>query len=87
MADHVTDNTITPSEYIRMVSLRAKHLKLGKTPLIEWKGAFDPIAIAKSEIKQRVLPMAIVRKIPDCTSETGFRDEIWNIKDLNIRDF
>ena len=81
MEDKVTDNTMTPSEYVRMVGLRATQLKFGKKPVIEWKGAFDPIAIAKSEIKQRVLPMAIVRKIP------GSRDEIWNIKDMNIRDF
>ena len=87
MADKITDNTLTPHEYVRLVGYRADQLKMGGKPVIEWPFHFDPIAIAKSELKQRVIPLNIIRKIPDCTSETGFRDEIWDPNDMNIRDF
>ena len=87
MTDKITDNTMTPHEYTRLVGLRAEQLKMGKKPVINWAGDFDPISIAKSEVKQRVVPIVIIRKIPDCNSKTGFRDEIWNPKDMNIRDF
>lgn len=84
--DRVTDDTMTPNEYIRLLSWRARQLKTGMRPVIEWKERFDPVAISKEEINQRRVPLVIIRKIPDSRSETGFRDEIWEIKDLNIRD-
>ena len=87
MNDKITDDTMTPHEYVRLVGFRAYQLRMGSKPVIDWPFAFNPIAIAKSELKQRVLPIAIIRKIPDCNSETGFRDEIWNPNDMNIRDF
>lgn len=83
----VTDATMTPNEYARLLSHRARQLKTGATPTIDWDGRFDPIAIAKEEISQRRIPLVIIRKIPDAKNETGFRDEIWDVKELNIRDF
>jgi len=82
----VTDPVMTPFEYARLLSCRAKQLAAGYPPHVEWTGSYDPIAIAKYEIEQRVSTLVIVRKIPDASKPSGFRDEIWELKDLDIRD-
>ena len=78
---------VTTHEYVRLIGFRAEQLQMGSKPVIDWPFDFNPIAIAKSELKQRVLPLNIIRKIPDCNSKTGFRDEVWNPNDMHIRDF
>lgn len=85
--DKVTDATITQNEYTKLLCVRSNQLKVGAPPTIEWKDRFDPIAIAKEEINQRTIPYVIIRKIPNAKSKTGFIEEIWDIKDLNIRDW
>ena len=85
--DRVTDATIIPNEYVRVLGRRAKHLQLGARPTIEWKGRFDSIAIAKEEINQRRIPLVINRKIRNGTYETMFREEIWDINEMNIRGY
>ena len=87
MSERITDSTITPNKYVRVLCRRTKQLQIGARPTIEWKDRFDPIAIAKEEINQRRIPLVINRKIPDVTHETMFRDEIWEVKEMNIRDF
>jgi len=84
--DKVTDSTMTPNEYIRLIACRARQLKVGVKPVIKWTERFDPIAIAKEEINQRVIPLVIIRKIPDNRHTRGFREEIWEVKDMDIRD-
>ena len=43
MTDKITDNTMTPHEYTRLIGLRAEQLKMGKKPVINWAGDFfDP---------------------------------------------
>ena len=81
----VTDSLLTPYEYARLLSCRAKQIEAGYEIQVEWKGIFDPISIAKVEIEQRVVPLSIVRHIPDNTKLSGFRDETWDLKDLDIR--
>ena len=85
----VTDNLITPYEYARLLSHRATELKLGFKPMIEWNESYDPIAIAKREIELRVVPLVVVRRIPGGDSKKnklGYKEEIWELKNLNIRD-
>ena len=53
---------VTIHEYVRLIGFRAEQLKMGSKPVIDWPFHFNPIAIAKSELKQRVLPLAIIRK-------------------------
>jgi len=84
--DRVTDPTMTPNEYVSLVSWRAKQLKVGWKPTIEWAGPHDPIAIAKEEINRRVVPGVILRRIPDANFDVGFRIEVWEVKDMDIRD-
>lgn len=82
----LTDNLITPYEYARLLMHRATELKLGYKPMIEWNDSYDPIAIAKREIELRVVPLVVVRRIPDLKSGLGYKEEIWELKNLNIRD-
>jgi len=82
----VTDATVTPYEYTALVNYRATELSMGVPPLIKYTGKFHPISIAKEEINKRVLPLFIERKIPDNRTATGFRSEMWDIREMNIRD-
>ena len=58
--ERVTDATITPYEYVRVLSYRARQLQLGKFSTLIWTDRFDPIAIAKEEINQRRCPIVII---------------------------
>lgn len=80
-----TDNVLTPYEYARWLSGRAKQIAAGMPPYIKWDGPFDPIAIAKKEIEQRAGSLVIVRKIPD-GSKQGYTEEIIELKNVDIRD-
>ena len=82
----LTDNLITPYEYTRLMIRRAKELEMGYKPMIEWNGSYDPIAIAKCEIELRVVPLVVVRRIPDLKNPLGYKEEIWELKNLDIRD-
>ncbi len=86
-AGKVTDAVLTPYEYTRLLQCRAKQISFGMELKVEWENKpYDPIAIAKYEIEQRVVPLLVVRKIPDASKVSGFREEVWNIKDMDIRD-
>lgn len=78
--------TMTQYEYTRLLECRAKQIAAGMPYFIEWTDVFDPIAIAKQEIIERKTNLIIVRKMPDLTQPSGFRDEIWDPKDMNIYD-
>jgi DNA-directed RNA polymerase subunit K/omega len=78
--------TMTQYEYTRLLECRAKQIAAGMPYFIEWADVFDPIAIAKQEIIERKTNLIIVRKMPDLTQPSGFRDEIWDPKDMNIYD-
>jgi DNA-directed RNA polymerase subunit K/omega len=83
--EKLTDNVITPYEYARLLSAKAKQIAAGMPPSVKWDGPFDPIAIAKKEIEQRAGSLVIIRKIPD-GSVQGFKEEVWDLKHLDIRD-
>jgi len=82
----VTDNLLTPYEYAKILSRRATELRMGYEPAIEWNGSYDPIAIAKREIELRVVPLVVIRKIPNLKNSSGYKEEIWDLKNLDIRD-
>lgn len=83
----VTDPIMTPYEYAKLLSVRAKQLSVGSPLKVEWNGPYDPINIAKYEIEQRVCPLIIERHIPDASRPLGYRIEEWSLKDMDIRDF
>lgn len=80
----LTDNSITPYEYSRLLSALATMISAGMPYSVEWTGSFDPIAIAKKVIEQRSGSLVIIRKIPG--GPHGPTEEIWDLKNLNIRD-
>ncbi len=82
----VTDAVTTPYEYSKLLGQRAKQLASGAPPNVSWNGPFDPIAIAKLEISQRVVPMRIERRIYDAKQPCGYRVEEWDLKDMDVRD-
>jgi len=86
----ITDPTMTQYEYTKLLSVRAKQIQLGSKPLIEIDDNINKfkyaIEVAKKEINERVIPFYIVRKILDNKNEKGYREEKWNIRELNIRD-
>lgn len=81
-----TNKVMTQYEYIALWSARAKQLKIGMPAKVEWTGVYDPIAIAKEEIKQGVVPLMIKRRIPDENYEGGYKFEYWDIADMDVRD-
>ena len=85
----ITDPTMTQNEYTKLLLTRAKQIQLGEKPLIDIEHNHNNYAIesAKREINQRVIPFVIVRKLYDGKKESGYREEIWNIRELNIRDY
>ena len=85
-SSNVTDNVLTPYEYARLLSAEAKLLAAGYPPSVEWDGPFDPIAIAKKKIEQRVGSLVIIRRIPDASKPHGFREEVHDLKTMDIRD-
>jgi DNA-directed RNA polymerase subunit K/omega len=85
--DKVTDPVLNQYEYARLLSCRSKQLSLGFSYEVEWNEPFDPIKIARHEIEQRVVPLFIERKIPDASEPNGYRIEIWDLKDMDIRDY
>jgi DNA-directed RNA polymerase subunit K/omega len=85
-SNKVTEPYMTQYEYARILGFRATQIKLGYPPKIEYEGPFDPIYITKLEIESRVAPVVIIRHIPDSSQPSGFRKEIWDLKDMHIRD-
>ena len=83
----VTDDMLTIYEYTALISYRAKRLRVGDPARVKWDHRFDPIAIAKCELEQRTIPVLLIRKIPDTAMQCGYREEVWNVTHMRVRDF
>ena len=44
--NRVSDNSMIPTEYIRLLQHRARHLKIAAKLTVKWKGRFNPISTA-----------------------------------------
>jgi DNA-directed RNA polymerase subunit K len=49
-------------ERARVIGARALQLSMGAPPLVDVKGAIDPVAVAYKEFDKSVVPIAIVRE-------------------------
>ena len=85
--DKVTDAVTTPYEYSAIIYKRALMLMMGEPSKLKWDGPYDPIGIAKKEVEDGIIPVTLTRKIPDGSYDMGYREETWDIKELNIRDY
>ena len=60
---------LTRFEIARIIGARALQLALGAPPLIKPSKEDTPYAVAKRELEQKVLPMAVLRVYADGTVE------------------
>jgi len=56
---------MTKYEYVRVLGTRATQLSQGAPPTINIGNMTNVIDIAKEELKQKTLPLIIVRKLPN----------------------
>lgn len=73
-----TRNRMTRFEKARILGARATLLAKGAQPLVSTEGETDPLKIAEKELRAKVLPMSITRKLPDGSIEE------WVVKDLRL---
>ena len=80
-----TSEYMTKYEYTRLIASRAVAIDKGFPSKVDAKivaeGNFNPYAIARKELHDRVIPLVIERTLQDGTKE------IWHIKDMHIRDY
>ncbi|MFA4855862.1 MAG: DNA-directed RNA polymerase subunit K [archaeon] len=56
---------ITRFEKARLVTARALQLSFGAPPLVKTESGMSAYDLAKSELAQSVLPLAVIRRYPD----------------------
>lgn len=76
--DRISLNRMTRYELVRLVGERTKQLTLGAKSLIKNKDDFDYETIAMEEIKNKLIPLKIIRRLPNDVMEE------WKIEDLYI---
>lgn len=80
--ERITDNFLSDYEYVRALSVRAKHIALGAKILLkdaeELRKKYTPKEIAILEIKNKSCPLIIVREVPNGNVE------YWDINELDI---
>ncbi len=76
--DRITKNRLTIYERVRILGLRAKQISLGAKILIKNYGNRSPLEIAELELKHKVLPYKIKRRL------VNNHIEIWKLSELKI---
>lgn len=76
----VTSERMTGLEFARLVGDRAAHLDKGAPPYIDTTKFTNTIAIAYTEVKMRLVPFAILRKVGENTYEK------WKVKEMTLGD-
>jgi DNA-directed RNA polymerase subunit K/omega len=74
----ITKNYMTVYERVRLLGERAKQLSLGAKPLIKGADNMDPKVVAKMELEQKIIPLIIIRTLPN-----GLREK-WKVSELKI---
>jgi DNA-directed RNA polymerase I, II, and III subunit RPABC2 len=76
-----TSSIMTKYEYVRLIQGRSTEIAAGFPIFIEIGDNYEPTELAKLELHARVIPLVIVRLLTDGTTE------VWNVKDMSIRDY
>ena len=76
-----TSDYMTKYEYTRLIGSRALEIDNGFSPKVNVEDVFNPYDIARMELHARVIPLVIERTLQDGTKE------IWNVKDMHIRNY
>lgn len=73
-----SSNKMSKYEMVRILGERVKHLTLGAKCFIKNKEDFDYETLAMEELKAKLIPFKIIRRLPN-----NVREE-WNIDELYI---
>lgn len=74
--ERITKPFLFDFERVRILGERAKQISMGAKPMIKNIETYDPKRIAKMELEQKVLPLIILRELPDG------RIEKWKVSEL-----
>ena len=74
----ITKKFMTLFERVRLLGERAKQLSLGAKPMIKNVENLEPKEIAKLELEQKVIPLIIIRTLPNGQKEK------WRVDELTI---
>lgn len=74
----ITIPHLTKYEMVRLIGDRTMQLTLGAKPMIKNTSNLNPRMIAQLELEARVIPIKIIRPLPDG------RREIWSLRELFI---
>ena len=74
--ERITKPFLFDFEKVRILGERAKQISMGAKPMIKNIETYDPKRIAKMELEQKVLPLIILRELPDG------RIEKWKVSEL-----
>lgn len=77
-SNNKTMNILTKYEKTKIIGMRMEQLARSGIPYVEFKGAFDPYAIALMELEENKLPFMICRTMPNGEKE------YWRLKDMVI---
>lgn len=74
--ERITKPFLFDFERVRILGERAKQISMGAKPMLKNIETYDPKRIAKMELEQKVLPLIILRELPDG------RIEKWKVSEL-----
>ncbi len=74
--DRITKPYLFEFERVRLLGERAKQISMGAKPMIKNIEKLDPKSIARLELENKVIPLMILRELPDG------RIEKWKINEL-----
>ena len=74
----ITKNYMTIYERVRLLGERAKQLSLGAKPMIKGIDNLNPKDVAKLELENKVIPLIIIRTLPN-----GIKEK-WKVNELEI---
>ena len=74
--ERITKPFLFEFERVRILGERARQLSLGAKPMLKNIENFDPKVIAKMELNNKVIPLIILRELPDG------RIEKWKVSEL-----
>jgi DNA-directed RNA polymerase subunit K/omega len=74
----MTKNYLTIYERVRILGERAKQLSLGAKALIKGAENMDPKLVARMELEKKIIPLIIIRTLPNGQKEK------WKVSELEI---
>lgn len=74
----ITKKFMTIYERVRILGERAKQISLGAKPLIKGTENLDPKIVAKMELEKKIIPLVIIRPLPNGQKEK------WRVSELEI---